>query len=232
MSKENNKIFSCIMFAGALLWSVVILLFVKHEDAGFYYWSGFGFGIFAFLVCGCISLLAKYHVNRDTTEITMIPNYVTSIYVIFAVIYNAVFIGLGEGDAKAIIVIGNCVAFILYVLILYYLAQYAHRASSLSDRIAEKTTQYQKIKLTISSILALCKEDVVKQKILELKQMVDYRNNLAQSVTTDEEALLFKQVQEIEIALKNDEDVDSIIEKITLAEQTLKLQNSKLAVMK
>lgn len=87
---KGNKICSIVLFVFAALWAFSILIFTDFEDAGFYYWGGFAFGLIAIILGAIVNLFISSRSNRNTTEIEMIPIYVTAVYVVASVIFNAV----------------------------------------------------------------------------------------------------------------------------------------------
>lgn len=232
MNNKDNKIVSLATIVLAVLWCIVILVFMDHSDAGFYYWGGFSFGLAAFIIVALSSYLVRYHANQNTTEITMIPTFVSVTFVVFSTVFNFIFVYLKDGEYEAAIVVVNVLAIMVYLIVVYYLTRYAARVTETADRIAGKTMQFGKIKTEIAGVLALCSDDDIKKKVLGLKQQIDYSNNLSQEAVAGDEAALYSQIQDIEDLLKNKAEKSAVLSKITEAEETLQIRNSKLTTIR
>ena len=232
VNNKDNKIISLAMIVLAALWCVVVLVFMNHSDAGFYFWGGFSFGLAAFIIVALSSYLVSYQANQNTTEITMIPAFVSGTFVVFSAIFNFIFVCLKDGEYEAAIVVVNVIAIMCYLIVVYYLTQYAARVTEKADRIAGKTMQFGKIKTEIAGALALCSDEDIKKKVLGLKQQIDYSNNLSQEAVADDEAALYSQIQDIEDLLRNKAEKSDVLSKIAEAEETLKIRNSKLSTIR
>ena len=100
---KSNKIFSIVLWVFAALWAVSILVFVDHENAGFYYFGGFVFGLIAIVLGALVILFIGSKGGRNTTEIEMLPAYVTAIYVAVSVVINGIFVYLRDGAYNIVI---------------------------------------------------------------------------------------------------------------------------------
>lgn len=229
MNKVKNKIFSIVMLILALLWCVIVLVFVDHSNAGFCYWGGFGFGLAAFLISAGVYWFVNYRSDQNTDEITMIPGFVSSIYVVFCAVFNLVFIYQKDGEYGKIIVAVNVLALLVYSIAIFYLTIYACRIVTQAERIQNKTDQLSMIKTELAIALGICKDADIKRGLLELKQKVDYSDNLSQGITEQEENLFFEQIKELEKCLNNESNKEVILSKIAEAEHIWLIRNSKLA---
>lgn len=229
MNKVKNKIFSVVMLILALLWCVIVLVFVDHNNAGFYYWGGFAFGLSAFLISAGVYWFVHYRADQNTTEITMIPGFISGIYTFFSAVFNLIFVYQKDGEYGEIIVAVNVLVLLVYSIAIFYLTIYASRVVSQAKRINNKTEQLSTIKTELAAALGMCKDADIKRSLLELKQKVDYSDNLAQSITEQEENLFCEQIKEIGKCLNDEANKEMILSKIAEAEQIWLIRNSKLA---
>lgn len=228
MNKVKNKIFSVVMLILALLWCVIVLAFVDHSNAGFYYWGGFGFGLAAFLISAGVYWFVNYRSDQNTAEITMIPGFVSSIYIVFCAVFNLIFIYQKDGEYGEIIVAVNVLVLLAYLIAIFYLTIYASRVVTQAKRINDKTEQLSMIKTELAAALGMCKDADIKQGLLELKQKVDYSDNLSQGIAEQEENQFCAQIKEIEQCLNNQDSKEMILSKIAEAERIWLIRNSKL----
>jgi hypothetical protein len=228
MNKVGNKIFSVVMLLLALLWCAIVLLFIHHDDAGFYYWGGFGFGLLAFLVSAGVYWLVGDKADKNTAEITLIPDFISIIYVIFSVVFNLFFIYQKDGESRGLLITVNLLALLVYAVIICYLMIYASRVSAQAAKINDKAEQIRQIKTELAAAIGMCKDTEIKSGLQELKQKVDYSDNLSQKITAQEEKLFEEQIKKIEKLLNDGADKEDILSEIAEAERIWIVRNSKL----
>ena len=228
---KGNKICSLVLAAFAALWTVSILIFVDFEDAGFYFWGGLCFGLIAIILGAVVNGFISLRSNRNTTEIETLPIYVTAVYVVIGVIFNAIFVYLKDGDYNIAIPVVNVVAMVAYMVVIYSLGQYADRVVATGNAVGSKTSKYGMITTKMAQLLGMCKDPDVKKRVLDLKQKVDYSNNLSQEVSVYEEEDFYNVITNIESMLVDGSSKEDIMSLIDEADNIWKTRNSKLSTM-
>lgn len=228
---KGNKICSLVLTVFAALWTLSILIFVDFEDAGFYFWGGLCFGLIAIILGAVVNVFISSRAGRNTTEIEMLPIYVTAVYVIISVIFNAIFVYLKDGEYNIAIPVVNVVAMVAYMVVIYSLGQYADRVVAVSSAVGSKTSKYGMITTKMSQLLGMCKDPDVKKRVLDLKQKVDYSNNLSQEVSVYEEEDFYNVITNIESMLVDGSSKEDIMSLIDEADNIWKTRNSKLSTM-
>lgn len=228
---KGNKICSIVLFVFAALWAFSILIFTDFEDAGFYYWGGFAFGLIAIILGAIVNLFISSRSNRNTTEIEMIPVYVTAVYVVASVIFNAVFVYLKDGNYNIAIPVVNVIAIVGYLVYIHGLSSYADRVVATGNAVGGKTSKYGAISTQMAKILGMCNDPDIKKKVLELKQKVDYSNNLAQDAVVYEEQDFYNTLLGLENMLADGSSKEEIFALIDEADGIWKIRNSKLSTM-
>ena len=228
---KGNKICSLVLAVFAALWTVSILVFVDFEDAGFYFWGGLCFGLIAIILGAVVNAFISSRANRNTTEIEMLPIYVTAVYVVISVIFNAIFVYLKDGDYNIAIPVVNVVAMVAYMAVIYSLGQYADRVVATGNAVGSKTSKYGMITTKMAQLLGMCKDPDVKKRVLDLKQKVDYSNNLSQEVSVYEEEDFYNVITNIESMLVDGSSKEDIMSLIDEADNIWKTRNSKLSTM-
>jgi hypothetical protein len=228
---KGNKICSLVLTVFAALWTLSILIFVDFEDAGFYFWGGLCFGLIAIILGAVVNVFISSRAGRNTTEIEMLPIYVTAVYVIISVIFNAIFVYLKDGDYNIAIPVVNVVAMVAYMVVIYSLGQYADRVVAVSSAVGSKTSKYGMITTKMAQLLGMCKDPDVRKKVLDLKQKVDYSNNLSQEVSVYEEEDFYNVITNIESMLVDGSSKEDIMSLIDEADNIWKTRNSKLSTM-
>lgn len=228
---KGNKICSLVLTVFAALWTLSILIFVDFEDAGFYFWGGLCFGLIAIILGAVVNVFISSRAGRNTTEIEMLPIYVTAVYVIISVIFNAIFVYLKDGEYNIAIPVVNVVAMVAYMVVIYSLGQYADRVVAVSSAVGSKTSKYGMITTKMAQLLGMCKDPDVKKRVLDLKQKVDYSNNLSQEVSVYEEEDFYNVITNIESMLVDGSSKEDIMSLIDEADNIWKTRNSKLSTM-
>lgn len=228
---KGNKISSIVLFVFAALWTSCILIFNDFEDAGFYFWGGLVFGLIAFILGATVNLLISSRSNRNTTEIEMLPIYVTAIYVAASAVFNAVFVYLKDGDYNIAIPVVNVIAIVAYLVYIHSLSSYADRVVSTGNAVGDRTSKYGAISTEVAKLLGMCNDPDIKKKVLELKQKVDYSNNLAQGAVVYEEQDFYNTLLGIENMIADGSSKEEIIALIDEADGIWKIRNSKLSTM-
>ena len=228
---KGNKICSLVLTVFAALWTLSILIFVDFEDAGFYFWGGLCFGLIAIVLGAVVNLFISSRSNRNTTEIEMLPIYVTAVYVVISVIFNAIFVYLKDGDYNIAIPVFNVVAMVAYLVIIFSLGQYADRVVATGNAVGFKASRYGMITTKMAQILGMCNDPDIRKKVLDLKQKVDYSNNLAQDVSGYEEQDFYNVITNIESMLVDGSSKEDIMSLLDEADNIWKVRNSKLSTM-
>ena len=228
---KGNKICSLVLTVFAALWTLSILIFVDFEDAGFYFWGGLCFGLIAIILGAVVNVFISSRAGRNTTEIEMLPIYVTAVYVVISVIFNAIFVYLKDGEYNIAIPVVNVVAMVAYMVVIYSLGQYADRVVAVSSAVGSKTSKYGMITTKMAQLLGMCKDPDVKKRVLDLKQKVDYSNNLSQEVSVYEEEDFYNVITNIESMLVDGSSKEDIMSLIDEADNIWKTRNSKLSTM-
>lgn len=228
---KGNKICSLVLAVFAALWTLSILIFVDFEDAGFYFWGGLCFGLIAIILGAVVNVFISSRAGRNTTEIEMLPIYVTAVYVVISVIFNAIFVYLKDGEYNIAIPVVNVVAMVAYMVVIYSLGQYADRVVAVSSAVGSKTSKYGMITTKMAQLLGMCKDPDVRKRVLDLKQKVDYSNNLSQEVSVYEEEDFYNVITNIESMLVDGSSKEDIMSLIDEADNIWKTRNSKLSTM-
>jgi len=228
---KANKICSIVLIVFAALWTLSILIFTDKSDVGFYYWGGIAFGFIALVLGALVNLFISSRHSRNTTEIEMLPVFATGIYAVVCVIFNSVFVYLKDGDYSIAIPAFNVIAMVVYLIYVYSLLRYADRVVATGNAINEKTSRYAGISVKMAQLLGMCNDADIKKKVLELKQKVDYSNNLAQNVSGYEEEDFYNAITTLESMLADGTSKEEILAQIENADNIWKARNSKLSVM-
>jgi ABC-type multidrug transport system fused ATPase/permease subunit len=217
------------MFALAILWCVILIFFVGYDEDKTYYLAGFVFGLVSFLITALVHLLVTWRVNHNTTEITMIPGYASSAYVVISVIVNLIFVYQTSTLAGAVCVVINVLAIIAYFVVVFGNVQYANRVTAQADRMNYKTSQIGLIKSKLASAIGMCDTPEVRTRLVELKQKVDYSDNLSQDIVVGEESRFYEQLNMISDLISSKSDKELVLAEIEKADRTWMTRNSVLA---
>ena len=120
---------------------------------------------------------------------------------------------------------------VAYMVVIYSLGQYADRVVAVSSAVGSKTSRYGMITTKMAQLLGMCKDPDVRKRVLDLKQKVDYSNNLSQEVSVYEEEDFYNVITNIESMLVDGSSKEDIMSLIDEADNIWKTRNSKLSTM-
>lgn len=226
-----RKIFiiELLLFIG---WCVVVLAFADYDRAAFYFWGGFGFGVFAFIVAAISFLYTNIISNRNTTEINYIPVYITSVYLIAAIIVNTYFAFREKGKLNVILVSVNLLLFIVFIGLRLYTDDYQIRVDKQTVHSATKIKPITTISAKLGILVSMATDADVKKQLLKLKETVDYSSNVSQGFSEESENLFLLQLNQIETMISEKQDKELISKKIQESMVVWKSRNNVVSTIK
>ncbi|MBR5968985.1 MAG: hypothetical protein IK016_01420 [Lachnospiraceae bacterium] len=230
----NNKT-SRMAVVSELSVFVVWLVFVVTMSKGIYSTGRF----FTTIICGLLSfgvaIASVFFVSgrrrRNLTEVRALPVLFSAVYLLIALIVNAVFLlNMGDSQIRMQIII-NTVLLAFFAVIFIGSGEYLRHVEVQTEKVIEKTGQLSDISMRLGSIISLSKDEEIKRRVLSLKEKVDYSGNITQSKTADlqnEFGALLMRIEETVQVSGSSEKVSALIDE---AERIWSARNAVAAVM-
>lgn len=225
---KDKNIKKLLIIEGLVLvcWLVVVLLFTASVEAGFYLWCGLGFGIFSFVAAGASLFLVKGGAHNNTTEISLIPVYITAVYLVAAIAANSNFVIRVNGNYKFVPFAVNFALFILFISVRMFTDNYVNRVDRQTAKISSKVAQSANVSSMVAVVISGVSDKDIKQKLLKLKETIDYGSNVSNAQATPFINKLYDQLNTIQDLINTNADKAKIEQAIDEAENLWKTRNS------
>lgn len=211
-----------------VVWCAIVLIFAKYDQAGFYFWGGFGFGLFAFILVAVVLVFFNAKGTRDTTEASALPLYFSGIYLLATIVTNSYFTAKIAGDNNRVLVILNLVFMVAYISAILYANSYIAGLADATKEVASKIRPITDISKKLGSVVSSAKDDEVKKALLKLKEKVDFSSNLTSDATKDVENIFYLQLGQIQNMIVENRDKSEILSLINEADTNWNARNSKI----
>lgn len=214
-----------------IAWVLFITVSVHTLFQTSYGWFSFCGGILSFILSAISMLLWKSDTNRDTTEINSIPLIFTSVYFAVTLLSNTVFCFLcNENYSLSVPIAVNALLTIVFVAVRMFVLPYRNRVLRTAAHTTEKTRGVIELSAKLGEILGIAQDETVKQRLMALKEQLDYSTNVSQPFTVDIEALFFNQLCDILTAIEQQAPAEDVLAKIDAAQITWKRRNGASSV--
>lgn len=213
-------------------WFVICVAFSDIQDGGFYLWGGLIFGVISFVLAGVSLYLVEINSNRNTTEINYIPIYYTILFQIVTIIINTYFIFRGNGNLNVIVVVLNSVAIILFISLRLFTEQYVQRVDEQTIYSSKKIASFTAISVKLSTLISIEKDNEIKKKLLEVKELVDYSSNVSQPFSDQQQNLFLLQLNQIEAMILENREKKDVLNKIEEAVIIWNTRNSTVSAIR
>ncbi len=230
-----NKQMIRIMIVEVLLlagWCACVVVFTDFSNKGFNFWCALSFSIAAFAVTFLSIVLANVSGNRNLTEAANIPNIISIIYLIIAVLFNAIFLFYIREQLDKLLLIVNIFILIIFAVARIYINSYIDRLNEQTNKIIKKSEPASDLSVKISLLISKVEDIEIRNKLLNLKEAMDFSPNLSQTQTIGCENMMEKQLEKIDGLINSNASKDEIKDRIKEADIIWKSRNSISAVIK
>ncbi|MCI8981280.1 MAG: hypothetical protein HFG78_02595 [Hungatella sp.] len=226
MKLSNSKLVSLTIGVLVGIWCLAIFIIAGHFEPALQYSGGITCG----LVAGALSILYlmvyRNSPGSQAVEVGAISVYVTNCYVIAAMVSNTVFVLTGNGGFNKFLLLWNVVIIAVYIIVILYVEKDAQRLSDQLDRTEQMLSNSIDISGKLGAILGIVEDNEVRNRILKLKEAVDYSTNITTASTLESEKKMECQLDELMSLLINRGDLSAVKDKIREAEITWKIRGS------
>lgn len=233
----RTKIMPAIFSMLAVIWTISLLLFIGFESVQIRFWISFGFGILSFLlaIAGLFAFQGKK--DRNTVEISMSRGYAAAVYVIISVIFNlCMAIPVARltpalpltGLTVALPLAVNLLLIIAFFVACYGISKYETKTAEMARKSAQRVEAVISVSREIASLASASKDAQIKQRLLKLKELVDYSTNNSSEVTEYYENEFASKFAALRSNVLNGGKQEETMQMIDEMETTWKMRNTRI----
>lgn len=209
----------------AVAWAAILLGFTDFNEVGFYFWGGFACTILAYVLCIGSLFLLQMRENPNLTEIHVIPVWASLVYLGMAVLVNSVFVAIKDGGSPKPLVIINVILLIAFLALRMFTDNYAARVDKQTRHVVEKIHSTAQISAKVAFVISITNDREIKEKLLKLKETIDYSSNVSQAAGEQIEEQILIQLGYLENLIKGNAEQQVIFNKIEEVTATWKCRN-------
>ncbi len=213
----------------AIIWSTIMFLVIKDNANEDIFWIGYGFGMLAFVLTALYSALIGERVNRNVSDIRFIQYYFSMWFLVISVLYNTVAVFSDAEKAARNMVIWNLIFIAGFFLTVLYISSYIARVTALTTNVTNRMQNSINVSAKLGGLVAVATNPEIRDRLLKLKQNVDYSSNMTQASSYEVEMQFGAALDEIQGLMFNGTDTETIIKKIDGATSLWFLRNNNAA---
>lgn len=226
--KYNVPIIMGILF---VIWNILVWTLTDLKKANAFFYCGYGFTAFAFLLIAGVFLFLK--LNKNVIFSVVMPAYIaTGLYFAITFIMNLIFMIISSGDNVKAVVIPNVILLLLYciaMVIAYFAISHIGNNNKVID---EKVAALKLTAIKIRQIAAITTDTEVKHSLTTLCEAVEFSDPMGIPATSAMENEFSNMVSEIGVFIENGLEKNLIMSKIRSAKNKLQERNETLIALK
>ncbi len=182
------------------------------------------------LIAELYILLLRRNADGAGTESSAFGIIATLIYLPVIFLVNSIFVLVSFGGFNMLLLISNLVLTIAYIIALMWVESHISRLSAQLQSVEQKTAPSIDISKKLGALLAIAEDDEIRNRILKLKESVDYSSNISTASTTLKESQMAEKLDEIAQLMIGRASKVIIISKLGEAEMLWKLRSTASSV--
>lgn len=226
MKLSNSKLVSLTIGVLVGIWCLAIFIIADHFEPALQYSGGMIFGMAAGALSILYLMMFRSSPGSQAVEVGAVSVYVTICYVAAAIVLNTMFVLIGSGGFNKFLLLWNAIIIAAYIIVILYVEKDAQRLSDQLDRTEQMLSNSIDISGKLGTILGIAEDNEVRNRILKLKEAVDYSTNITTASTLESERKMECQLDELMNLIINRGDPSAVKDKIREAEITWKIRSS------
>ena len=223
--KKTSTLAITIAILG-VVWAAAIAVYTMVLALPWMCWGSISCTAIAILVAELYLLAFRKDPGEQGAEPGVLGIIFTICFLLIVALLNSVFVLLGCGDFNWVLVTLNLLANAGYILLLLWTEQSSARLARQMEQTERKTAPSVNIARKLGELLAITEDAQIREKLLKLKEAVDYGTNISTNATAEREmqmAGLLDEIAQLTIARA---DRLIILNKIDAAEKTWKMRSN------
>lgn len=204
---------------------IIAFSFCDFDAVGFYFWCGIGFAVVTVFITIASVLGIKPKTNNDLVEVNAIPIIFTHAYMALALVVNIIFMVIGDGEKRIVPVSVNLLLLCIFFAVRIFTNPYGARVKKQVEVVRDKIRPIQEIRVQMNEMLALSKDAEIRQKVLKIKENVDYANNTSDAASITQENIFLSLIGDINAKMRENRDKNEILADLESADLVWKNRN-------
>lgn len=171
-------------------------------------------------------LVFKRDSNNQSVETGAIGIISTICFLFVIAVINTIFIFKVLAILNWIVLAINLTVDVIYIGVIVSVEQYVTRLNKQLIYAEQKKVNSKEIARKLGELLSIADDVDVKERLLKLKEAVDYSTNISTYATSDIDIKMQNQLDELVQLMLGQADKMIIIEKLTVAEKTWKMRSN------
>lgn len=226
MKKSKSTILAITLALAGIVWLGVVATVLILTGSLLICWGSAICVALAIIAAELYLLVFKKQVSDQSAETNYIGNIATVCFVAITLGLNSVLVFTGLGNFNPIVFIVNIVAIICFIIFAMWAEQHSNRVAAQLDVTAQKTANTYDISRKLGELASIAENEDIRNKMLKLKEAVDYSSNISTNSTAGREAQMLQKLDEIAQLIISNADNMIISTKLTEAEMIWKLRGS------
>lgn len=208
------------------VWIFAVAAYTMLFELPWLCWGSVTCTVVAIIAAELYLLVFKKHPGEEAAEPGALGAILTICYLLITALLNSVFILLGYGDFNWLLLAINMATLVGYIILLLWVEQHTARLTAQLVKTAIKTAPSKDIARKLGELLAITEDAEIRNKLLKLKEAVDYGTNISTNATAEKEQQMNELLDELMQLSISKADKMIILNKVDAAEMTWKLRSS------
>ena len=209
-----------------LVWIFAIAAYTMMFELPWLCWGSITCTVIAIIAAELYLLVFKKHPGEQAAEPSALGAILTICYLLITTLLNSVFVLLRCGDFNWILLTLNMAALVGYIILLLWVEQHTARLTAQLAKTEKKTAPTKDIARKLGELLAITEDAEIRNKLLKLKEAVDYGTNISTNATAEKEQQMNELLDELLQLTISKADKMIVLNKVDAAEMTWKLRSS------
>ncbi len=223
---SNKKTLTLSLGLLGAAWCLIMVAVASLFAPTYFFGGGIVGGVISFLIAEVYLLFIRFPSHAQSVETGAVSIYFTIGFVAISAIINTLFILIGLGNFNRVLLAVNALIDVCFIIAAIYVEKYAIRVAAQLERTEKKIFVTTAISQTIGSMIAAAPDDTIRNKLMQMKETVDYSSNISADAFADLEQRFAAQLEEAQCMMEVCEDSAVILQKLQQAEQTWKQRNT------
>ena len=227
MRLSNSRLLSVAIAVLGTIWAFGIYVISDMHEPELACVGGVVFGMVAVVASVLYLAFFRSSPGRQAVENGALSVYASVIYVAFTFSVNTFFVLTRRGNFSKLLVLANLFICAVYVIVILFAEKDVQRLSQQLDRMECSTGKHINISEKLGILLSMTDSGEIRNRILKLKEYVDYSSNASTKNTYDAEREMEAHLSEIMDLISNHAEESAIQDKLHSAEMVWKTRSTK-----
>lgn len=209
-----------------LAWIFAVTAYTMAFELTWLCWGSITCTVIAIITAELYLLVFKKHPGEQAAELGALGAILTICYLMITTLLNSAFVLLRCGDFNWILLAFNMAALVSYIILLLWVEQHTARVTVQLIKTEKKTVPTKDIARKLGELLAITEDAEIRNKLLKLKEAVDYGTNISTNTTVEKEQQMNELLDELLQLTISKADKIIVLNKVDTAEMTWKLRSS------